>query len=306
METLVIALGGNALLKKGERPTFGIQMGNVRRTAARLADVLSDRDTGFVITHGNGPQVGDELIRNEYSRKVIPPLPLYVLNAETQALIGSMLESAITTELAKRKIKRKVCAVLTHVMVNAKDPAFRDPEKQVGPFYSKMELERQLGHGRFDYVKSQGRYRRVVPSPRAESVMEMDAVSELLHSGHIVICGGGGGIPMIKSSGRLIGADAVIDKDSTAQLIANSVGAKRMAILTDVDCLYGKDGRNEPIRRISAGALKGMLKGLEAGTMRPKAGACVDFIEGGGKRAYIGNLDKPGSVLSNETGTIVE
>ena len=298
MDSIVIALGGNALLLKGERSTFKVQMRNAEMASKKLAGALSKLDYGFVLTHGNGPQVGNELLRNFYAQGRVPRLPLSILNAETQAFIGSMIELALNKELKRLGSRKTVSTVITHVAVNRNDKAFSNPTKPVGPFYTEKELERQLKIERFKYVRTGGSYRRVVASPKPLEILEINTIRRLLKDGYGVICCGGGGVPVFKSKGRYTGADAVIDKDRTTALLASKIGAKKMIILTDVD--YVHDDRKKPIHKIKAKELKKTIGDFEQGTMRPKLEACISFIENGGKVARIGNLSNAESVINGK------
>jgi carbamate kinase len=304
MKTVVVALGGNALLDYGERPTFRVQFRNASRMARSLGTLLDREDTSIVITHGNGPQVGDELLRNEYAKGEMPKLPLHALIAETQASIGTMLELALKQELARLGSEREVAVLLTHVCVDGSDKAFDKPTKPVGPFYTRAQLEAELRRERFCFVKERGKYRRVVASPEPLRIMEIDAVRTLVNRNAIVIAAGGGGIPVIEGRGVYKGVDAVIDKDLTAQLLASAVDADVLAILTNVDCVYRDyKSRKRPIGRIGIGELEPTLGSFEEGTMRPKLRACVRFIENGGRTAYIGNLFRFDAMLAGKSGT---
>lgn len=305
MKTLVLAIGGNALLDFGEKPTFDVQYRNAMRLARGLGPLLKRKELRIVITHGNGPQVGDELIRNKFAERKIPSLPLHVLAAETQALIGTILEAAIRQELSRIGATKEVAVVLTHVCVKRSDKAFKNPTKPVGPFYTKEQLDEALRSGRFDFARERGHYRRVVASPEPLKILELDAIKELMKK-EIVVAAGGGGIPVIEDGGAFRGVDAVIDKDATSQLLANELKADTLAILTNVDCVYFDfDGRKRPIRRIRAWKLKGSLDEFEEGTIRPKLSACIKFVESGGKAAYIGDLFKLKEMLAGKSGTKV-
>ncbi len=306
MKSVVIALGGNSVLEEGEKPTFETQFSHVMKATESIAKMLSKRDFGLVITHGNGPQVGDELLRNEIGKKAIPRLPLFSINAETQALIGSMIEVALRNSFVKFRVHKDIAVVLTHMVVDRKDPAFRKPAKPIGPFYTESELKRELRLEKFDYAAERGEYRKVVASPSPRQVLEIDSISRLVGNGKVVIAGGGGGVPVYRKGGKLIGVDAVIDKDYEARLIASSINASEMIILTDVDYVYSDFPNNKKaIRSARAKYIKRILGTLEAGTMYPKIRACVDFIENGGKRAYVGNLSKLGEIVDGTSGTVI-
>jgi carbamate kinase len=306
VDTIVIALGGNALLKEGERPTFNVQIRNVIETANVLARAIVKTNAGIAITHGKGPQVGDELVRNEYAKAHIPMFPLHVLAAETQAVIGSMLELALRNEFERLGIRRKVSVVITHVEVDPQDPAFKSPSKPIGPFYTKARLEKALAdNGKpFEYVKEDGMYRRVVASPRPMGIVELDEIKHLLDKGHVVICCGGGGIPVHKEKDEFRGSDCIIDKDYTTAMLAKGLHSGRMVILTDTGHVYSDFPKNKaPIESSTALKLEPFAEKMEGGTMKPKVEACVMFIKHGGKSAAIGNLSDAENVVVGRSGT---
>jgi carbamate kinase len=300
METIVIALGGNALLNPSGKQSFSTESNNMDRIAKDIA--LLSKKYNIVITHGNGSQVGDELMRNEHAKKFVPQLPLYLLNAETQAQIGSVIETSLRNSLAKLKIKKDVCVVLSHVVVESNDAAFKSPTKQVGPFYTKSELQAELKLDKFDYIKVGNSYRRVVASPKPKGIVELNSIKLLCKTGIVVTCGGGG-IPTVKGKG-LRKLNAVIDKDLTTQLLANLLGVDVMLILTNADYVYSDyKSKKNPIKSTSAKLLKTRIGSFEQGTMKPKIEACINFVENGGKAAYIGNIFKIHDILNESTGT---
>jgi carbamate kinase len=273
----------------------------MRGTIRDMARLYTCGNT-VVVTHGNGPQVGSELEKNELASRKVPELPLYYLTAETQSVMGSAIEIALRSALPARQSKG-VCTVLSHTLVNPKDPLFKRPTKPIGPFMTHAELKAELALRAFDYYERGGMYRRIVPSPKPIRVLEAEIIKQLSKS-RIVICGGGGGIPLIKKGPKYIGADAVIDKDLTTALIANEIGAEKMVILTDSEYLYSDYGhRSGPISHITLKALKMLANRLEEGTMKPKVWACINFIEHGGKEAYIGNVYELGRIMKRLTGT---
>jgi carbamate kinase len=249
--TAVVALGGNALIGPGERGTAAEQLANLRETARALAPVLAD--TRVVITHGNGPQVGNELLRQERAADEAPPLPLWLAVAQTQAEIGALIEAAFSAPVA---------CVLTHVRVDPADEAFSRPTKPVGPFYSEeraRELEAERG---WQVVGDAGRgWRRVVPSPEPLEIVELDSIRALLDRGTTVVACGGGGIPV---DSELRGVDAVIDKDRASALLASGVGAERLLILTAVPAVYRHFGtpEQEELRELSTAAAERLLSEL--------------------------------------------
>jgi carbamate kinase len=285
--TTVVALGGNALTRPGERGTVAEQRANLRRTCEALRPLLEDGR--LVVTHGNGPQVGNELLRHERAADEVPALPLYIAVAQTQAEIGALIESELSPLAA-----RPVVCLLTHVVVAEDDPAFQEPTKPVGPFYGEEEaktLERERG---WSVVHDAGRgWRRVVPSPAPREVVELEAVRALLDAGSIAVACGGGGIPVARRHGRLTGVDAVVDKDRASALLATKLDADRLVILTDVDAVYRRFGTDEQeaVAELSAGDAEALLPELARGSMRPKLEAAVDFARATGNEALIASAD---------------
>ncbi len=285
--TTVIALGGNALTRPGERGTIAEQRANLRRTCEALGPLLDDGR--LVVTHGNGPQVGNELLRHERAADEVPALPLYIAVAQTQAEIGALIESELSPLAA-----RPVVCLLTHVVVAEDDPAFQEPTKPVGPFYGE-EQAKSLERGRgWSIVHDAGRgWRRVVPSPAPREVVELEAVRALLDAGSIAVACGGGGIPVAERDGRLTGVDAVIDKDRASALLATELAADRLVILTDVAALYRNFGTDEEeaVAELSVGDAEALLPELAQGSMRPKVEAVIDFARATGKEALIASAD---------------
>jgi carbamate kinase len=297
--TAVVALGGNALMRPGERGTAAEQRANLREVAAVLRPLLDEPE--LVVTHGNGPQVGNELIRQERAAEEAPPLPLYLAVAQTQAEIGALIESELSPVAG-----RPVACLLTHVLVAEDDPAFDEPTKPVGPFYDEVkaqELERERG---WKVVHDAGRgWRRVVPSPAPLEVVELDAIRSLLASGTIVVACGGGGIPATRRGEHLAGIDAVIDKDRASSVLARALGADRFVILTEVPAVYsgfGTDHQQE-LRELSADDADKLVPELAAGSMRPKVEASVDFVRATGHDALITSPAALGDALEGRTGT---
>jgi len=297
--TAVVALGGNALMRPGQRGTAAEQRANLREACEALRPLLGDGE--LVITHGNGPQVGNELLRHERAADEVPPLPLYLAVAQTQAEIGALIESELEPVAA-----RPVACLLTHVVVDEDDPAFDKPTKPVGPFYDETrakELERDRG---WRVVSDAGRgWRRVVPSPLPLEVVELQAIHSLLRGGAIAIACGGGGIPVTRREGRLEGVDAVIDKDRASSLLARELGAERLVILTDVPALYRGFGSpvQEELRELDADDAAALAPELAAGSMRPKVEASVEFARATGREALITSAASLGSAIRGEAGT---
>lgn len=298
MSGIVIAIGGNAISNPASLGDPRSQAANVRKVAREIAKLYLAGNR-IVVTHGNGPQVGRELERNEIAARLVPELPLYYLTAETESVIGSMISTALSEELILMGKKPEICTVISHVLV---EPNRGAQMKPIGPLLSGAGLRSELRRGRFRYIETGGRYRRVVPSPRPTRILESDMIRALFGRG-IVIAGGGGGIPMRLRGRSYVGAEAVIDKDLTSSLLARGIGAERLVILTDTDYLYSRKEKGMAIRSIRAASLSQMMGSLEEGTIRPKAQACVDFIAGGGKAAYIGNLYRLADILGGRSGT---
>jgi carbamate kinase len=294
--TLVVALGGNAL----GRGTAAEQLATLRNACAVLAPLV--REGEVVVTHGNGPQVGNELLRQERAADEVPPLPLYLAVAQTQAEIGALIEAELSAAAS-----RPVACLLTHVRVDPDDPAFGHPTKPIGPFYGEDEA-RALGRDRgWQLVDDAGRgFRRVVPSPRPLDVVELEAIRALVASGAIAVACGGGGIPVVSRNGHLKGVDAVIDKDRASALLAGRLGAERLVILTEVPAVYRRfrKSNQEEIRTLSIEEAEALLPELAAGSMRPKVESAVEFARGGGE-TLITSFDALAAALEGTAGTTV-
>jgi carbamate kinase len=294
----VVALGGNALMRPGERGTAAEQLANLRRAVAALRPLLGE--PGLVISHGNGPQVGNELLRQERAAEEAPPLPLWLAVAQTQAEIGALISSELRPALEGRA---PVC-VLTHVRVGADDPAFDRPTKPIGPFYSAEEaegLERERG---WALVSDANRgHRRVVPSPVPLEIVELDVIRRLVEGDAVAIACGGGGIPVVRRGDRLVGVDAVIDKDRASALLARGLGADRLLILTEVPAVYRSFGERdqEEIRELSGAEAEELLPELAEGSMRPKIESALTF----GGETLITNFDALEEALAGKAGTRV-
>jgi carbamate kinase len=299
--TTVVALGGNALIRAGDRGTAAEQAARLRETADALAPLL--RDGNVVITHGNGPQVGNELLRQERSADEVPPLPLYLAVAQTQAEIGSMIE----TELGPAA-GRPVACLLTHVVVEESDPAFERPTKPIGLFYSSEQARTLEAERGWQLVEEASRgWRRLVPSPMPLEIVEADQVRALIAVGAIPVACGGGGIPVVRRGDRLEGVDAVIDKDRASAVLAGELGAGRLVILTDVPAVKRAFGTpdEEEIRELNAAQAAELLPELAEGSMRPKVEAAIAMARSGGE-AIITSLNGVEAALQGEAGTKIE
>jgi carbamate kinase len=294
----VVALGGNALMRPGERGTAAEQLANLRRAVTALESLLTEPE--LVITHGNGPQVGNELLRQERAAEEAPPLPLWLAVAQTQAEIGALIAAELRPALAGRE----TACVLTHVRVAADDPAFDRPTKPIGPFYSAAQakqLERERG---WALVSDANRgHRRVVPSPAPLEIVELAAIRRLMDAGTVSIACGGGGIPVVERGGRLVGVDAVIDKDRASALLARALEAERLIILTEVPAVYRGFGteQQEEIRELSRGDAEALLPQLSEGSMRPKVESALGFPG----ETLITNVDALEAALADNAGTWV-
>jgi carbamate kinase len=292
----VVALGGNALMRPGERGTAAEQLANLRRAVTALQPLLAD--PGLVITHGNGPQVGNELLRQERAAEEAPPLPLWLAVAQTQAEIGAL----IAAELRPALNGREPACVLTHVAVAADDPAFDRPTKPIGPFYSEEEgeqLERERG---WAMVADANRgHRRVVPSPAPLEIVELEVIRRLAEGGAVVIACGGGGIPVVRRGSRLTGVDAVIDKDRASALLARGLQAERLVILTEVPAVYRdfSTPAQDQIRELSQADAEALLPKLAEGSMRPKVESALAF----GGETLITDFDSLAAALAGHAGT---
>jgi carbamate kinase len=283
---IVIALGGNALLPKDTRGTAKEQLGAARAALGKLSRLMDNHQVA--LTHGNGPQVGSLLLQQHATRRV-PEMPLDVLDAMTQGEIGYFMQSAL---------RCKSAVLLTRALVDGKDPAFDHPTKPIGPFYDTLQHDMHM-------MMDAGRgYRMVVPSPEPLAILEKDAILSLMRAGFVVICGGGGGIPVSKS-GK--GVEAVIDKDRFSSLLASSVGADLLVFITSVDAAcadFGKKSQKE-IRKADVRAMKGMMAHFAQGSMRPKVQSAIRFLEKGGKKVIICSIGNVDRALKGKAGTTI-
>jgi carbamate kinase len=295
----VVALGGNALLRRGEPLDAALQRANVKIAAEAIAEIALDHR--LVVTHGNGPQVGLLALQNE-AYEPVAPYPLDVLDAETEGMVGYLLEQ----ELGRHIDRGKLAALLTQVIVDEHDPAFANPTKFVGPMYDERDA-RFIAHERGWAVGRDGDgWRRVVPSPQPKQIVEIDTIRLLVDHGVTVICSGGGGIPVITDPVLgMRGIEAVIDKDLTAALLATSLGADALVLLTDVDAVYADWGgaAQRAIRDTTIDEIRSLP--LPAGSMGPKVEAICRFVEQGGRLGAIGSLDDAAAIVRGEAGTIL-
>jgi carbamate kinase len=295
---VVLALGGNALLRRGQPPTLELQQANVARAAREIASLGAEHQ--LIITHGNGPQIGLLALQAEASAEV-PPYPLDVLGAESEGLIGYLIQQALCSALADREI----LACLTQIEVDRDDPAFARPSKPIGPVMP-AAAARELAEERGWSLAPDGDgLRRVVPSPEPRRIIELPTLRRLVDQGVLVVCAGGGGIPVRRrDDGALEGIEAVVDKDLAAALLATELAAELLVLLTDVPAVYaGWPSRSEPIEQATPAQLR--ERAFEAGSMGPKVEAACRFAERGG-RAVIGALDDAAALVRGECGTRIE
>ena len=301
-------MGGNALLQKGDEDSAQSMRRSARVAAEMLADV-AERGWEVVVTHGNGPQVGRILLQNEEAARLVAPMPLDVCGAESQGQIGYLLQVAVGDVFYERGMDRPVATVLTLTRVPPDDPAFQEPTKPIGPYYGKEKAKRLVRERGYRVAPAPGDagWRRVVPSPRPYSIVEAPVIRQLVSSGVIVIAAGGGGVPVVEEGPRLVGVEAVVDKDLAAAILAKDVEADALLILTDVEGVYENFGTPEQLllpqltpeearRRVEAGE-------FGTGSMRPKVEAAAEFVEGGGKAAIIAALRDGPRALAGQAGT---
>ena len=302
---ILVALGGNALLKPDEEPTYEIQYRNAVRTISLILDGLGE-DDDIIFTHGNGTQVGVTLYRY-LSSKEFKPYPLFSAVSETQGFIGDILSSAIYNV---SKGSRIPLTVITHVVVDKNDPAFNEPSKPIGPAYSYDEvIELFEKYPDWKFKNYDVGWRRVVPSPEPVDIIEKAIIKKLFEDGYTVIACGGGGIPVVRDGKGVKGIDAVIDKDKASSLLARFLKVDRFVILTNVDYVYLNYGEPDmtPIKEIGVDELRNIFNEyeFEAGSIKPKIEAVLDFVEYSGGEAVISSLSRAGEAIKGRYGTIV-
>ncbi|MDQ6899413.1 MAG: carbamate kinase [Candidatus Dormibacteraeota bacterium] len=307
-DRVVIALGGNAMLGEHGEADAPAQQRAVERAMEQVAELVAD-GWHVVLTHGNGPQVGNLLVKNEMARDVVPAMPLDWCVAQTQATVGFMVANALEQSLARRRLSWPVVAVVSRVEVAAGDPAFQRPTKPIGRYLPEAEARLRSAEGQSWRDFGVKGWRRVVPSPEPIAIVDRDSVVRLVDAGFIVVAAGGGGIPVVRHEDGLRGVEAVIDKDLTAMLLARTIGASQLQIATDVEHVlihYGTPSQR-PLGRVSSADLRGLAdqRHFQAGSMGPKVEAAIRFVEQGGRAAVITSLDRLARGVRLETGTIV-
>ncbi len=302
----VIALGGNALLRRGDAGTVFDQLRHAAEAAQAIVGLLA-RNTPAVITHGNGPVVGNIFLRHEHSAHDIPPMPLDVCGAESQGNIGYLLSQALDSALRRADVRKTTATVVTRVLVAPEDPAFQHPTKPVGGFFTAEEARRAPYPVALDADRG---YRRVVASPRPQHIIELPAIRALLSADILPIALGGGGVPVVqRPDGTLIGVEAVIDKDLASSLLARALDAETFIILTDIDCVYLDflTTNRRPLRALTAAEAERYLTAGEflPGSMQPKIEAAVEFLRTRGRKVVICLPDALEPALHGDAGTTI-
>jgi carbamate kinase len=308
-KTIVVALGGNAIIEEGTEGTMAQQFENTRKSMDAIVGLIREGHR-VVLSHGNGPQAGVHLIRNEAASGQVPPSPLNVIVADTQGSMGYMIAQCLANALLKAKIEKDVVTVITQVVVDPADPSMSNPTKYVGPFYKAEQVDKLRTRG-WIVKEDPGRgYRRVVASPLPLDVVEKGTIKDLIDDGKVVIAVGGGGVPVMRSSdGTLAGVDAVIDKDRASALLANLIGADELLILTGVDRIavnYKKPDQRYFDALSVADCERFLAEGqFPKGSMGPKIEAACDFIKRGGRKVIVTNLENAATAIDGKAGTII-
>lgn len=309
-ETLVIAIGGNAILKEGQVGTVEEQLANVDAACGPIVDLYT-RGYRIILVHGNGPQVGNILLQVEAASDTVAPQTIDLAGAQTQGQLGYMIQRSVHNHFTRRNVPGKITSVVTQVIVDAGDPAFHNPTKPIGPFYTREraeELQRLNPQQVFREDAGRG-WRRVVPSPRPIRIIERDSVRSLLDQNHIVVAGGGGGIPVAVEGDHYAGMEAVVDKDLVSAAIARDLHADRLIILTGVPQVYVDFGtpNQRPIHRMSASEAREYLAQgqFPPGSMMPKIQAALEYLEDGGREVVITSIDQLAPAMEGKTGTVI-
>lgn len=307
---LTIALGGNAILQPGQSGTAEEQFANVLSTCKQIGKLIEEGHE-VVITHGNGPQVGAILIQQEMGSSEVPSMPLDVCGSESQGFIGYMIQNSMHNVFADYGIDKNVATVVTQVQVDPNDPAFENPTKPVGPFYDREHAEKMMREKKETWIEDSGRgWRKVVPSPIPKRIVEAPVINDLLEKGNVVIASGGGGIPVIEKEGKLIGIEAVIDKDRAGRILAEETNSDMFLILTDVPNAAINYGQPDQ-KNLGEVTIEEMEKYIAEGhfgegSMKPKVESVVDFVKNGGKEAIITSIEKVIEAVHGKAGTRIK
>ncbi|HAS73853.1 MAG TPA: carbamate kinase [Clostridiales bacterium UBA8960] len=307
LKTAVIAIGGNAIISEGQKGTIEEQFENVLKTCDPIIDLLEE-GYNVVLTHGNGPHVGNALIKNDAAKNSVPPYPMDACGAETQGLLGYVIKQAMENRIVERGLSKEIAAVVTQVKVDENDPGFKNPTKPVGPFYSKEEAAQLESEKGFVMIEDSGRgYRRVVASPKPLDILEKNMIKTLVKENFLVIAVGGGGIPVIEQNKKISGVEAVIDKDYASALLAEEIDADLLIILTGVEKVavnFGKPNQAFLSEMTLADAEKHMSDGqFPPGSMGPKIDAAMNFVRNGQGEAIITSISKLKEAVKGGTGT---
>ncbi|MGC8584519.1 MAG: carbamate kinase [Thermoplasmata archaeon] len=306
MDRIVVAVGGNALQLPGDAGTFDEMVRRAEETAENMYFLFNEYEVA--LTHGNGPQIGSILLQNEHSREIVNPMPLDVLGAQSQGMIGYILTQGFERIFGKYNIKKNLVTVITRVEVDENDPAMKKPTKPIGPFYTRVQAEELIREKHWNMIEDSGRgWRRVVPSPDPKKIVEKEEILSLIDQGYGVISVGGGGIPVVRRNGYYYGIEGVIDKDLGAATLGKDIDASELIILTAVPQVYINFGtpNQKPLENISASELENYYREghFKPGSMGPKVLASIRFVRNGGKRALITSPEALKDALNEKNGT---
>ncbi|MHA2431379.1 MAG: carbamate kinase [Promethearchaeota archaeon] len=306
MKQAVVALGGNAFIKKGQKGNIHEQFANTREMCKIIVHMIKNGWTP-ILTHGNGPQVGSILLQNNKTRKILPPMPLGICVAETEGFMGYMIQQSLQNELEKENIRKSIITIITQVLVDIDNPSMKHPIKPIGPYYSEEESKQLIEDG-YQITKQPQGYRIVVPSPDPISIIEIDVIKKLIEDDVIVIAGGGGGMPVIqRTEWGLDGIEAVVDKDLVSERIAEAINADLLLILTNVEYvyLYYNTEKQQKIIDCNLDEIKMYYQEghFPAGSMSPKILAAIRFLEQGGKKVIITDVIHGWDAIQGKTGT---
>jgi carbamate kinase len=305
----VVALGGNALSPSGGVGTADEMRAELKQTCEPLADLV-ERGVSLVISHGNGPQVGRILLQQEYAAEHVPPMPMDVCGAESQGQIGYLLVQALDSALRRRGVDKRALCLVSQVVVDGRDPAFRRPTKPVGPSYDRQTAQRIAQQTGYVFtIQPTKKWRRVVASPKPVRFVEEQPLLEIIEAGHVVVAAGGGGVPVVEYENETRGVEAVVDKDLTAARLANLVHADLLLILTEIDRVYVGYGTPEarPLDRLTVSEAQKLLDAGEFpdGSMGPKIEACIEFVRNGGSRAVVASPQESADAVFASAGPAI-